>query len=74
MRDLLGADQSPASGVEIVVHAPAEWLEQRTLTGPGGDFVLRGVGSGPLRARLATQELSTLVPSGLTHTWSPILR
>jgi hypothetical protein len=68
------ADSSPASGVELVVHGPAEWLELRTLTGKGGEFTLRGVGSGPLRARIGEQESSTLVPTGLTHAWNPILR
>lgn len=68
------ADSSPASGVELVVHGPAEWLEQRTLTDKGGEFTLRGVGSGPLRARVGEQEVSTLVPAGLTHAWNPILR
>lgn len=67
-------DSSPASGVEIVVHAPAEWLELRTLTGKGGEFTLRGIGPGPLRARIGEQESSTLVPSGLTHTWNVMLR
>ncbi|MCY3000376.1 MAG: carboxypeptidase-like regulatory domain-containing protein [Planctomycetota bacterium] len=68
------SDSSPASGVEIVVHGPAEWLELRTLTGKGGEFTLRGVGSGPLRARIGEFESSTLVPAGLTHAWNPILR